>query len=87
MGNAIGGIIIKPNQIGTLTDTLATMTLAYLHNISCIVSHRSGETEDDFIADLAFGTKSFGLKAGAPLAKEREAKYQRLIHIQKTNHV
>lgn len=85
-GDALGGIIIKPNQIGTLTDTFATMTLAYVHNISCIVSHRSGETEDDFIADLAFGTKSFGLKAGAPLAKEREAKYQRLIQIEKTNH-
>lgn len=81
---AIGGIIIKPNQIGTLTDTLATMRLAYAHGILCIVSHRSGETEDDFIADLAFATGSFGLKSGAPLAKERDAKYKRLIHIQKT---
>lgn len=82
---SIQGIIIKPNQIGTLSDTLNTMALAYAHGISCIVSHRSGETEDDFIADLAFGTKSFGLKAGAPKAREREVKYQRLINIQKTH--
>jgi len=82
--NAINGIIIKPNQIGTVTDTLTTMALAYDHSVSCIVSHRSGETMDDFIADLAFGTRSYGLKAGAPHAKEREAKYQRLITIQKT---
>jgi len=83
---AINGIIIKPNQIGTVSDTLATMTLAYQEKVSCIVSHRSGETHDDFIADLAFGTGSFGLKAGAPRASERDAKYQRLIHIQKTHH-
>ncbi len=83
---AISGIIIKPNQIGTLTDTLTTMTYAYVHGVSSIVSHRSGETTDDFIADLAFGTGAYGLKAGAPHAKEREAKYQRLIHIQKTLH-
>ncbi len=85
-GDAIGGIIIKPNQIGTLSDTLETMRIAYTHGIKCIVSHRSGETMDDFIADLALGTGSFGLKAGAPKAMEREAKYQRLIHISQTNH-
>jgi enolase len=78
---AVSGIIIKPNQIGTISDTLATMRLAYQHNVRCIVSHRSGETMDDFIADLAFGTKAFGLKAGAPTAKERLAKYQRLLDI------
>ena len=83
---AIGGIIIKPNQIGTLSDTLQTMQVAYAHGIKCIVSHRSGETMDDFIADLAFGTRCFGLKAGAPQAKEREAKYQRLIHITQMHH-
>jgi enolase len=79
---ALTGIIIKPNQIGTVSDTLATMSLAYTHNIKCIVSHRSGETMDDFIADLAFGTGSFGMKAGAPYAKERDVKYRRLITIQ-----
>ncbi len=84
--HAITAIIIKPNQIGTLSDTLATMELAYAHDIKCIVSHRSGETMDDFIADLAWGTSSYGLKAGAPFAKERDAKYNRLITISNTNH-
>lgn len=79
---AINAVIIKPNQIGTVTDTLATMSLAYQHDVQCIVSHRSGETEDDFIADLAFGTKCYGLKAGAPSRPERAAKYNRLIKIQ-----
>lgn len=81
--NAINAIIIKPNQIGTLTDTLLTMQLAYENKIWCIVSHRSGETEDDFIADLAFGTKCFGFKAGAPSMSERAAKYNRLLKIHK----
>lgn len=80
--NAISGIIIKPNQIGTVSDTLATMTLAYSNKIKCIVSHRSGETMDDFIADLAYGTKCYGLKAGAPTMAERAAKYNRLLKIQ-----
>jgi enolase len=79
---AINSLIIKPNQIGTLTDTLETMSLAYENKIWCIVSHRSGETEDDFIADLAFGTKCYGLKAGAPSMPERAAKYNRLLKIQ-----
>jgi enolase len=81
---ALSGIIIKPNQIGTVTDTLETMALAYTNNIKCIVSHRSGETLDDFIADLAYATGAFGLKAGAPHAPERDIKYQRLIQIQQT---
>lgn len=79
---AINALIIKPNQIGTLTQTLATMSLAYEHKIWCIVSHRSGETDDDFIADLAFGTKCYGLKAGAPSMPERAVKYERLLTIQ-----
>ena len=83
--DAVTGIIIKPNQIGTLSDTLATMQLAYEHNVRCIVSHRSGETMDDFIADLAFGTKCFGLKAGAPTMPERAAKYERLLAIMSTH--
>ncbi|MCA9366935.1 DUF4147 domain-containing protein [Candidatus Kaiserbacteria bacterium] len=80
---SINALIIKPNQIGTVTDTLRTMELAYANNIQCIVSHRSGETEDTFIADLAFGTKAFGLKAGAPSRPERVAKYNRLLAIYK----
>lgn len=78
---AVSALIIKPNQIGTVTDTLETMRLAYKSKVWCIVSHRSGETMDDFIADLAFGTKAFGLKAGAPSAPERAAKYNRLLKI------
>lgn len=81
--NCIGGIIIKPNQIGTLTETLATIKLARLDNIDCIVSHRSGETMDDFIADLAYAFGCFGIKAGALGPKERNVKYDRLIKISK----
>jgi phosphopyruvate hydratase len=80
--NAVSALIIKPNQIGTLSDTLETMSLAYENKVWCIVSHRSGETEDDFIADLAFGTKCYGLKAGAPSMSQRAAKYNRLLRIQ-----
>jgi enolase len=78
---SITGIIIKPNQIGTLTETLDVMGLARKHNIDCIVSHRSGETSDDFIADLAYAFGAFGLKAGAPNRGERVAKYNRLWEI------
>lgn len=80
---SINAIIIKPNQIGTLSETLETMQIARKHNIACIVSHRSGETNDDFIADLAYAFGCFGLKAGAPLKKERMIKYKRLENIAK----
>lgn len=79
---SVDAIIIKPNQVGTLTETLATMSLARENNIECIVSHRSGETNDDFIADLAWAFGCFGLKAGAPARGERVVKYNRLWHIQ-----
>ncbi|MEI6280854.1 MAG: enolase [bacterium] len=79
---SINAMIIKPNQIGTLTETLETMKLARENNIELIVSHRSGETEDDFIADLAFAFNCFGLKAGSPQKAERMLKYTRLIQIQ-----
>ena len=75
------GMIIKPNQIGTLTETLETMKLARENGIELIISHRSGETEDDFIADLAYAFGCFGLKAGAPSKPERLAKYNRLLKI------
>ncbi|NBV77276.1 phosphopyruvate hydratase [bacterium] len=78
---AISALIIKPNQIGTLTETLATMKLARANNIDCIVSHRSGETMDDFVADLAFAFGAFGLKAGALRKPERKVKYDRLAVI------
>ena len=79
--NAANGIIIKLNQIGTLTETLNTMVLSEKSGITRIVSHRSGETEDSFIADLASGTGAKFIKAGAPTAPERLAKYNRLKEI------
>lgn len=75
---AIRAVIIKPNQIGTLTETLEAMSMARAHNIDCIVSHRSGETTDDFVADLAYAFGAFGLKAGSLRKSERVAKYERL---------
>jgi len=76
--DSINAMIIKPNQIGMLTETLETMKLARENGIELIVSHRSGETNDDFIADLAYAFGCFGLKAGAPEKPERKVKYDRL---------
>ena len=78
---SISAIIIKPNQIGTLTETLAAMKMARDADIECIISHRSGETNDSFIADLAHAFGCFGLKAGALRRGERVAKYNRLLEI------
>jgi len=75
---SINAMIIKPNQIGTLTETLETMQLARENDLELIVSHRSGETDDDFIADLAYAFGCFGLKSGAPEKSERKVKYDRL---------
>jgi len=80
---SINTMIIKPNQIGTLSETLETMKLARENDIDLIVSHRSGETDDDFIADLSFAFGCFGLKAGAPEKFERKIKYDRLKVITK----
>lgn len=82
---SINAMIIKPNQIGTLTETLETMRLARENEIELIVSHRSGETEDDFIADLAYAFSCFGLKSGAPEKFERKLKYDRLETITSNN--
>lgn len=76
-------ILIKPNQIGTLTETLRVIELAYKNNWQAIISHRSGETMDDFIADLAVGVNSWGIKAGAPGRPERTVKYDRILKISK----
>jgi len=81
--NSISGVIIKPNQIGTLTETLEAIKIAKKNNLKIIVSHRSGETEDSFIADLAYGIGAYGLKTGAPSPKERMAKYNRIVEIDK----
>jgi len=78
---AISGIIIKPTQIGTITETLKTMALAHQKQIKIIVSHRSAETLDDFIADLAIAGGAWGLKAGAPQPEEKMVKYRRVIEI------
>ena len=74
-------ILIKINQIGTLTETIETIKLAKENNYKCVISHRSGETEDSFIADLAVGTGSGQIKTGAPSRSDRTAKYNRLIYI------
>ncbi|OGZ04470.1 MAG: hypothetical protein A2604_02440 [Candidatus Liptonbacteria bacterium RIFOXYD1_FULL_36_11] len=76
-------LIIKPNQIGSLSETLEVARLAHKSGWQLIVSHRSGETEDDFIADLAVGLSAWGIKAGAPATPERLSKYHRLLEIEK----
>ena len=75
-------ILIKPNQIGTLSETLAVIRMAQENGYRHILSHRSGETEDTTIADLAVATSSGLIKAGAPCRGERVAKYNRLLKIE-----
>lgn len=74
-------LLVKVNQAGTLRRTLAAVTAATAAGWELIVSHRSGDTEDTFIADLAVGLGAWGLKAGAPARSERTAKYNRLLEI------
>lgn len=76
-------ILIKLNQIGTLTETVQTILLARQNKMSSVVSHRSGETEDSFIADFAVAMGVGQIKAGAPARGERTAKYNRLLQIEK----
>lgn len=80
---AIDAVIIKPNQIGTLTEVIEAINLARDNGIKCIASHRSGETMDTFISDLAYAFGCFGLKAGALQRGERVAKYNRLLEIER----
>ena len=75
-------ILIKPNQIGTLTETLDCIELAKRGGYKTIISHRSGETEDTFIADLAVAVNAGQIKTGAPCRTERVAKYNRLLRIE-----
>jgi enolase len=75
-------ILIKVNQIGTLTETLETMATARRAGYTAVISHRSGETEDPFIADLAVATGAGQIKTGAPSRSERVAKYNRLLQIE-----
>jgi len=76
------GIIIKPNQIGSVTETLEAIALAKKYKWQTIISHRSGDTLDDFIADLAVAVGSEYIKSGAPARGERLAKYNRLLEIE-----
>ena len=78
-GNAI---LVKVNQIGTLTETRDAVALAQSHGMKAIISHRSGETEDTFIADLAVATNAGQIKTGAPARSERVAKYNQLLRIE-----
>jgi enolase len=75
-------ILVKVNQIGTLTETLDAVALAQGNGMTAIISHRSGETEDTFIADLAVATNAGQIKTGAPARSERVAKYNQLLRIE-----
>ena len=78
---AANALLVKVNQIGSLTETLDAVTLAQTNGFSCMMSHRSGETEDTFIADLAVAVNCGQLKTGAPARSERVAKYNQLLRI------
>jgi len=75
-------ILIKPNQIGTLTETLDAITMAVDANYSAVVSHRSGETSDSTIADIAVGTRATQIKTGSLSRSDRMAKYNQLLRIE-----
>ncbi len=79
---AANAILIKPNQIGTVTETLDVINFAKKNNFNTIISHRSGDSEDTFIADLAVATKSSQIKTGSLARSERVAKYNRLLRIE-----
>jgi enolase len=79
---AANALLVKVNQIGTLTETLDAVSLAHRHGYSCMMSHRSGETEDTTIADLAVATDCGQIKTGAPARSERVAKYNQLLRIE-----
>ncbi|MEC9439112.1 MAG: phosphopyruvate hydratase [Chloroflexota bacterium] len=81
---AANAVLIKPNQIGTLSETLEAISLVQSVGWGTVISHRSGETEDTFISDLAVATNSGQIKSGAPARGERTAKYNRLIRIEES---
>ena len=76
-------VLIKPNQIGTVSQTLAAIDICKHKGLKFVISHRSGETNDTFISDLAVGTAADYIKAGAPSRGERVAKYNRLLEIER----
>ena len=79
---ACNALLLKVNQIGTVGEAIATARYAKLHGWGVMVSHRSGETEDSFIADLAVGLRAGQIKSGAPCRSERLAKYNQLLRIE-----
>ena len=81
--NVANSILIKVNQIGTLTETMEAIEMAHKNGYTCMISHRSGETEDSFIADLAVATNAGQIKTGAPCRSERTAKYNQLLRIER----
>ena len=81
---AANAILIKPNQIGTVSETRRVIEMAATNGYAYIVSHRSGETEDTFIADLAVAMGAPLIKTGAPARSERVAKYNRLLEIEES---
>ena len=81
--NAANAVLIKPNQVGTLSETMQTIRLATRHGYRTIMSHRSGETEDTTIADLAVALSCGQIKTGAPARSERVCKYNRLLQIER----
>lgn len=84
--NAANSILIKLNQIGTLTETLSCIRMAHEHNYTTVISHRSGETEDTFIADLAVATNAGQIKTGSLCRTDRVAKYNQLLRIEEELH-
>lgn len=80
--HSANALLVKPNQIGTLTETIDAITLAQTHGFKTIISHRSGETEDTTIADLAVAFNTGQIKTGAPCRSDRVAKYNRLLRIE-----
>jgi enolase len=79
---AANALLVKVNQIGTVTETLDAVSLAHRAGFACMISHRSGETDDTFIADLSVATNAGQLKTGAPARGERVAKYNQLLRIE-----
>jgi enolase len=80
--HAANALLVKVNQIGTLSETLDAVSLAQTNGYRCMMSHRSGETEDTTIADLAVATNCGQIKSGAPARSDRTAKYNQLLRIE-----
>jgi len=79
---ASNSILVKLNQIGTLTETLDVIEMAHRNGLTSVISHRSGETDDTFVADLAVATNAGQIKTGAPSRIDRVSKYNQLLRIE-----